>query len=134
MYTSSYAMKIGSSVVGSSKSTSRQRPQGRNTIRGDVLSTSTNQGADGATATLNTATRQIIDELADPETDTQPELRLKEAVIKVLYKESKQRSKENLSTLGSFLVRHEFFQKFKKSQSDEAYLSLMRAVKILRVE
>lgn len=55
--------------------------QARATARGDVLSTSTNHALEAGTATLNTTARQIIDELADPETDTQPELRLKEAVI-----------------------------------------------------
>lgn len=99
------------------------------------MSNSTSQQVgDAATVTLNTSARKVVDDLVDPETDTQPEARLKEAVIRVLNKDSKQRSKDNLALLGGFLGRYAFFEKFSKSQSDDAYASLMKAVKVKRAD
>jgi hypothetical protein len=63
------------------------------TIR-DTVSTSTNQI--GESATLKSSERKIVEELYDPDKDTQAEAMLKEAVIKVLHKGPKLRSKENL--------------------------------------
>lgn len=99
------------------------------TNKRDTVSTSTNQIGDQS-ATLNSSERKIVDELCDPDKDTQAEAMLKEAVIRVLHKGPKHRSKENLSILGSFLQRYEFFAKFKKTQTESTYKSLMRAVKI----
>ena len=52
---------------------------------------------------LKTFEKYIVSELCDLEKDTTAETRLKEAVVRVLHKLPKQRSKEDLQALGNFL-------------------------------